>query len=112
MTQRARILKLEAIPGRPVPPAIPPAPELPEALAAMTRRVVKTYFDVKHGVTRTWLLIKRESWRRSDEMLTAVDRVRLDARYRRPLRAVAVMAGGAFLAGVLLRVWRSRGYER
>ncbi len=112
MAQWARTPNLEAIPGMPVAPGIPLERELPEpALATMTRRVVKTYFDVKHGVRRTWLLIKRQSSRKSDEMLSAVDRARLDARYRRPLRTVAVMAGGAFLAGALLRVWRSR-YER
>ena len=113
MAQRAQTPNLQPIPGRLVAPAIPQGRRLPEpALAAVTRRVVKTYFDVKHGVRRTWLLFKGESRRRSDEMLSAMDRARLEARYHRPLRTVAVMAGGAFLAGALLRVWRSRRYER
>lgn len=113
MAQWAQTPKLESIAGRPVAPGIRQGRRLPEpALAAVTRRVVKTYFSVKHGVKRTWVLFKRESWRRSDEMLSAVDRARLEARYRRPLRTVALMAGGAFLAGALLRVWRSHRYER
>jgi hypothetical protein len=78
-----------------------------QALDEIGQRVSAAYERVQAGITDVY---ERSRWKSEEVARQARTRARLMVD-QYPLHLIAGVAGAAFLAGILLRVWRSNRYE-
>ena len=78
-----------------------------EAVSDIQESASATYQHIKERVGETVADVKHKT---SDALLDARARAR-EYSYKNPLQVIAGSAAAGFLAGVVLRVWRSRRYE-
>ena len=78
-----------------------------QALGEIGQRVSAAYGRVQAEITDVY---ERSRWKSEEVARRARTRARLIVN-QYPLHLIAGVAGGAFLAGIFLRVWRSSRYE-
>lgn len=78
-----------------------------QAVSNVQESASATYQETKERVDETVADVKHKT---SDALLDARQRAR-EYSYNNPLQVIAGSAAAGFLAGVVLRVWRSSRYE-